>query len=77
MAEHDRIRWRCRRGLLELDIVLDRFLQRELDGLSASDLDAFKRLLELSDNDLWDLVTGRMAAAEGPEAGLIERLRSV
>ena len=59
MAELDRIRWRCRRGLLELDIVLGRFLDQELDALSPAERDAFKALLELSDNDLWDLVSGR------------------
>jgi succinate dehydrogenase flavin-adding protein (antitoxin of CptAB toxin-antitoxin module) len=77
MAEHDRIRWRCRRGLLELDIVLGRFLEQELHGLSAAELDAFKALLELSDNDLWDLVAGRSAVDEGVQAGLVKRLQSV
>ena len=33
MSEVDRIRWHCRRGLLELDIVLARFLDRHLDDL--------------------------------------------
>jgi succinate dehydrogenase flavin-adding protein (antitoxin of CptAB toxin-antitoxin module) len=61
MAERDRIRWRCRRGLLELDIILGRFLDQELDALCPAELDAFKALLELSDNDLWDLVAGRGA----------------
>jgi antitoxin CptB len=77
MAERDRIRWHCRRGLLELDIVLGRFLERELDGLSAAELDAFKALLELSDNDLWDLVAGRGAVTDGVEADLIRRLQSL
>ncbi len=77
MAERDRIRWRCRRGLLELDIVLGRFLERELDGLSAVELDAFKALLELSDNDLWDLVAGRGAVTEAVQAGLVKRLQSL
>jgi len=67
MSEQDRIRWHCRRGLLELDIVLSRFLDRHLAGLSASETEAFKRLLLRSDNDLWDMVSGRLDAAPGSE----------
>ena len=77
MAELDRIRWRCRRGLLELDIVLGRFLENELDTLSPDEQDAFKALLELSDNDLWDLVAGRRDPDDGPQARLIRRLREL
>ena len=76
MAEHDRIRWRCRRGLLELDIILGRFLERELDALGPAEQDAFKALLELSDNDLWDLVSGRSDPGDGPQGRLVSRLRS-
>ena len=77
MAELDRIRWRCRRGLLELDIILGRFLDQELDALSPAEQDAFKALLELSDNDLWDLVSGRSEPDDGPQAGLVRRLRGL
>jgi antitoxin CptB len=77
MAERDRIRWRCRRGLLELDIVLGRFLDNELDTLRPDEQDAFKALLELSDNDLWDLVAGRRELDDGPQARLIKRLREL
>ena len=77
MGDRDRFRWRCRRGLLELDIVLGRFLDQELDALSPADREAFKALLELSDNDLWDMVSGRMEAEIGPQDRLIKRLRSL
>ena len=75
MAELERIRWRCRRGLLELDIVLGRFLERELDALGPAERDAFKALLELSDNDLWDLVSGRSDPGDGLQGRLVRRLR--
>jgi antitoxin CptB len=77
MAELDRIRWHCRRGLLELDLVLARFQEHCLPGLSAQELDGFKRLLAHSDNDLWDLVAGRLEPAPGMEARLVERLRGL
>ena len=56
MAEHDRIRWHCRRGLLELDLLLDRFNRAHLDSLSLDQLAAYDELLELPDNDLLDLL---------------------
>lgn len=73
----DRIRWQCRRGLLELDLVLARFQERALPALSDAELDAFKRLLQRTDNDLWDLVSGRLRPAPGLEERLIARLREV
>ena len=59
MSEKDRVRWNCRRGMLELDIVLKRFVDRELDRLTPGQLAALRALLDLPDNDLWDLVSGR------------------
>ena len=56
-AESRRIAWRCRRGLLELDIVLQRFVVQHYDGLSAAELSAFDTMLELPDNDFWTLVS--------------------
>jgi succinate dehydrogenase flavin-adding protein (antitoxin of CptAB toxin-antitoxin module) len=77
MGELDRIRWHCRRGLLELDIVLDRFLRQPLEALSTEELDAFKLLLQFSDNDLWDLVSGRAQPDAGPQARVVQRLRAL
>jgi len=59
MAEIDRVRWHCRRGLLELDVVLTRFLDRHFETLSPQQRATFSRLLDYADNDLWDLVTGK------------------
>ncbi len=54
-----RLRWRSRRGLLENDIVLTRFLDRHETTMSDDDVGALTQLLELSDNDLMDLILGR------------------
>ncbi len=59
MAEHDRIRWRCRRGLLELDLVLKGFLDRGFGQLDADQRMLFNELLDEPDNDLLDLALGR------------------
>ena len=54
-----RLRWRSRRGLLENDLILTRFLDRHEAALSDDDVGALTRLLELSDNDLMDLILSR------------------
>ena len=73
---HERIRWRCRRGLLELDLVLQAFLERHLDELDAAGLEALKSLLAKSDPDLLDLVLGREEADGVRERQLIAVMRS-
>ena len=75
MGDLDRIRWHCRRGLLELDIILERFVDEQLVALDADEREGFKALLELSDNDLWDLVCGRREPEGGLQDRLIRRLR--
>lgn len=72
MAEADRIRWQCRRGLLELDLVLGRFLERHLESLSSVQIAAFKRLLQYPDNDLWDLANGKKTAPDSETASIIK-----
>jgi len=59
MKELERARWRCRRGLLELDIVLQRFMDQHYVQLDAAGLQQFDTLLDLPDNDLWDMITAR------------------
>ena len=71
----DRLRWRCRRGLLELDLVFGRFLDRHLERLDARQREALARLLELSDHDLWDMVSGRLDAPDAGTAEIIELMR--
>jgi len=55
-----RLSWRCRRGLLELDIVLQRFSENHLATLSTEELLAFDSLLDLPDNEFLDVVTSRI-----------------
>ncbi|MBC7755543.1 MAG: succinate dehydrogenase assembly factor 2 [Bdellovibrio sp.] len=60
-AEARRLAWRCRRGLLELDIVLQRFVALEFTNLSSLELTALDTLLALPDNDFWDLLVNEKA----------------
>ena len=72
----ERLKWKSRRGLLELDIVFDRFWKGAGKTMEAGEVAALERLLALPDNDLLDLV---MRRAETPDAGLrrlVEQLRT-
>jgi len=77
MSEFDRIRWQCRRGLLELDLVLSACVERALPGMTPAELEIFKGLLERSDNDLWDLISGRLEPEPGTEARVVGLMRSL
>ena len=72
----NRLKWQCRRGLLELDLVLERFLAREAPGLSDDELARLGELLQTGDNDLWDIVIGRSERFDSRHRTLIERLRA-
>jgi antitoxin CptB len=79
-AERRRLRWRARRGLLENDLLITRFLDRHEDRLSDEDVASFDLLLDLSDNELLDLLLERAAAPAAidtlPMRSLLARLRT-
>ena len=66
----ERLRWKCRRGLLELDLVLQRYLERNPQDAELSEL------LDLPDKDLWDIVSGRSERYDGRLRGIVARLRA-
>jgi antitoxin CptB len=71
-----RIRWRCRRGLLENDLVLTRLLDRHGASLTEDDIAKLDCLLDLPDNELWDLIAGR-TEPEPALAEFVARLREL
>ena len=75
MSEDDRIRWHCRRGLLELDLVLNKFLEGRFKQLTTEQKGALTRLLDLPDNDLLDLVMGRAETDDASCAEIVSMLR--
>ncbi len=54
-----RLRWRARRGLLENDLIITRFLDAHESTLTDEEVDAFSRLMEISDNELMSLLLAR------------------
>ena len=54
-----KLRWRCRRGLLENDLFIEQFFARHDTDLTVRQAEALGVLMDLSDNDLLDLLLGR------------------
>lgn len=71
---NERIRWDCRRGMLELDLVLARFLDLHLARLTEGETEAFRKLLACSDPDLWGMIQGKLSE-QGDTARVLELLR--
>lgn len=76
MSDLARLRWKCRRGTLELDLILARFLDTHYAHLSPAQQEAFESLLEAADDDLWQLVNGESASESPAQQSLIELLRA-
>jgi antitoxin CptB len=69
-TELSRLRWRCRRGLLENDLFVERFFKRHENSLTVRHAAGLQQLMDLADNDLLDLLLvrrepeGALACAE-------------
>jgi antitoxin CptB len=70
----DRLRWKARRGLLENDLLLTKFLNAELTSLDDAELNTLDKLLQLGDNDLLDILMGRKPGADAATANLVARI---
>jgi antitoxin CptB len=72
----NRLRWRCRRGLLENDLILARFLDARGAWMDGDEMAALGRLLDLSDAELWDLLAGRAEPEDSALRPLLAALRA-
>lgn len=70
-----RLRWRCRRGVKELDLLLQGFLERRYPRLSAREQALFRRLLDETDPDIHAWVTGRTRPENPDYLSIIDPLR--
>ena len=76
MAGLGKIRWQCRRGLLELDLILENFNRKHLSSLDSGELERFSELLAFGDNDLLDLVMERSASPAARSDDILRMLRA-
>jgi len=72
VADINRLRWHCRRGMLELDMVLARFLDEHIAQLTAPQRQDFERLVGMEDQDLWRYITDTTA----PHSDVAQLLRA-
>jgi succinate dehydrogenase flavin-adding protein (antitoxin of CptAB toxin-antitoxin module) len=75
-VEMDRLRWSCRRGRLENDLVLGRFLDAHAMRLEGERLRAFRALLDYSDDELWAIISGRGNCGDPALEEVVQLLRS-
>jgi len=75
-GELGKLRWDCRRGLLELDLILEKFNAQYLATLEADRMAQFRELLALPDNDLLDLIMERGPLADRRFEMLLQLLRT-
>ena len=74
--DFERLRWRCiRRGLLEVDIALTRFLDDQFIALNEEQQRAFVELADMEDHDLWHLISGQADCADPRLAPIVAMLR--
>ena len=71
----ERLRWRCRRGLLELDLTLQNFLHQAYQDLTAAERVAFDKLLALPDNVLHSYLQGSQNPSDQDLMQLVSKLR--
>jgi antitoxin CptB len=76
-AELRRLRWRCRRGMRELDQLMLRYLERRWSQAPVTERAMFERLLEVEDDRLWRWFMGREAADDADLAAFVERIVSL
>ena len=76
-TELRKLRWRCRRGMRELDQLLERWLDREWRQSPTAQREVFLRLLDSEDDRLWRWFLGHEAPADVEIAALVDRIRSL
>jgi len=72
----ERARWRCRRGMKELDVLLERFVRRALDRLDAEEIEALERLLDQPDQDILEWITSPEAVPPTGLGGIVVMIRT-
>jgi antitoxin CptB len=75
--ELSRLRWHCRRGMRELDVLLRRYLDEDYPRASRPERAAFERILELQDPEIFGYLVGRDSPPEASLRDVVARIRRV
>ncbi len=74
-AEVKRLRWQCRRGMREMDMLLERWLDNHFADASEATRRHFAALLQTEDDLLWDWLMAKGAPEDAERAALIRQIR--
>ena len=69
-------RWQCRRGMLELDLLLNNFVDKKVNSLSEQEKQSFELLLSYPDQTLLDLLLGNSVSSDPSIATLVQQIQS-
>jgi len=70
-----RLRWSCRRGMLELDVLLNHFLENVYETLSEAEKKIFVKLLDCSDQDLFEWFMSKKIPTDPEIALMVDKIR--
>jgi antitoxin CptB len=73
-GDRGRLRWRCRRGMKELDRLLTAYLEQQFESATPQQQNGFRELLELQDPEIYAYCLGRARPASAELADLIDRI---
>lgn len=76
MTDSSRLRWKCRRGMKELDVVLLHYLERHYPGADGDQKLAFEKILDMQDPELYLLILQRTTSDDRDIRDVIEILRN-
>ena len=77
IAEYDELKWRCRRGMLELDILLNSYLDKHYHSMSQQQGDIFSEVLDYPDQVLFDLLLGNMQSSDANVNTMITEIQRI
>lgn len=77
MSDMSRLRWRCRRGTKELDIVMNRYLQERYETANPEEQESFNVLLGVEDPIIFDMLMDKTTSEDADQQALIEILKGI
>ena len=77
MTEYSELKWRCRRGMLELDILLNSYLDKNYNTMSQQQGDLFSEVLDYPDQVLFDLLLGNMQSSDARVNRLVSEIQCI
>lgn len=73
----DNYKWQCRRGMLELDLMLNNFVDKAVFALAENELESFELLLSYPDQTLFDLLLGNIVSSDNEISNIVDKIQKV